>query len=165
MALTVANVGRGNYVLGGLGAVQGPSAAEAMDLAQREEQRFRDAQRGARQTELGMQQTRQQMALAQSQEQRAQAAFQAQQAARAQAAARAGQERAAMGALMQGLTGTPAGGAAPAGVIAPTAPPRAGLTMPTGPFTFRWPFRRLLRARPLLLLPLQALHFPWVCPP
>ena len=138
MALTVANVGRGNYVLGGLGRVEGPSAAEAMDLAQREEQRFRDAQRQARQTELGMQQTRQQMALAQSQEQRAQAAFQAQQAARAQAAARAAQERAAMGTLMEGLAGVggaPAAGAAPAGVIAPTAPPgapRAGLALPTG---------------------------------
>lgn len=86
MALTVQNLSRGNYVLGGPGRLQGPSAAEAMDLAQREEQRFRDAQRQARQTELAMQETRQAMALRQSQEQRAQANFRAQQAARSQAA-------------------------------------------------------------------------------
>lgn len=135
MALTVANVGRGNYVLGGLGRVEGPSAAEAMDLAQREEQRFRNAQRAARETELGMQETRQRMALAQSREQRAQQTFEAQQAARAQAAANAAAQRRATAQLMEGLSGlaAPTGGAPGVAPIAPVAPPRAGLALPTGP--------------------------------
>lgn len=139
MALTVANVGRGNYVLGGLGRVEGPSAAEAMDLAQREEQRFRDAQRAARETELGMQETRQRMALAQSAEQRAQQTFEAQQAARAQAAARAAQARATEQQRLEmfrdifGGPATPTGGVSGVAPIAPVAPPRAGLALPTGP--------------------------------
>ena len=144
MALTVANLGRGNYVLGGPGRRQGPSAAEAMDLAQREEQRFRDAQRQARQVELGMQETRQAMALRQAAEQRAQQSFAAQQAARARAAADAAQRRAATTQLMEGLAGlnVPAGtGAAPSGTaIAPVAPPRpAGLAFPTGGVPLSFP--------------------------
>lgn len=41
MALTVSNLGPGNYVLGGPGRLQGPSAAEAIDIAQQREQEFR----------------------------------------------------------------------------------------------------------------------------
>lgn len=135
MALTVANVGRGNYILGGFGRVEGPSAAEAMDLAQREEQRFRDAQRQARQTELGMQETRQAMALRQSQEQRAQQTFQVQQAAHAQAAAQARateQQRLEMFRDVFGGPTTPTGGVPDVAPIAPVATPRAGLALPTG---------------------------------
>jgi len=101
MALTVANVGRGNYVLGGLGRVGGPSAAEAMDLAQQREQEFRNAQRTARETE-------QRMALAQAQEARTQQEFEAQRAARAAAQARAGQQRAAFEAYTRAATAGPA---------------------------------------------------------
>jgi hypothetical protein len=126
MALTVSNLGPGNYVLGGPGRLQGPSAAEAIDIAQQREQEFRNAQRTARETE-------QRMSINASEEQRRQQQFQLGLQDRAAAQGRAAQQRAALDALMQGLTGV--GAAAPAGgapAIAPTAPPRAGLAFPTG---------------------------------
>jgi hypothetical protein len=126
MALTVANLGPGNYVLGGPGRLQGPSAAEAIDIAQQREQEFRNAQRTAREAE-------QRMSINASEEQRRQQQFQLGLQDRAAARGRAAQQRAALDALMQGLTGV--GAAAPAGgapAIAPTAPPRAGLAFPTG---------------------------------
>lgn len=96
MAATVSNLGRGNYVLGGLGAVRGPSAADAMVENQQEA-------RAAREAELLAQQRRQQMQLAQSEEARAQAtfaqqqeAYRRQQAAAAEARNREAQRRALM---------------------------------------------------------------------
>jgi hypothetical protein len=96
MAATVSNLGRGNYVLGGLGAVRGPSAADAMVENQQEA-------RAAREAELLAQQRRQQMQLAQSEESRAQAtfaqqqeAYRRQQAAAAEARNREAQRRALM---------------------------------------------------------------------
>lgn len=144
MALTVSNVGRGNYVLGGPGRRQGVSPAEALDAATRERQTQQAAEQQRRQTALSMQRTRQQMALAQAEEARRAQQFQLgledrqrAQARQAAAAARRQQQQAAMSELMAGLstagapTGTStAGGPSP---IAPTAPPSAGVTLPAGP--------------------------------
>jgi len=78
--VTVANIGRGTRILGGLGAVPGPGAVQALSQADQEAL-------NRKQIELSMAATRQQMAIRAAAERRAQAA-----AARAAAARKARRE-------------------------------------------------------------------------
>lgn len=119
MAATVSNLGRGNYVLGGLGAVRGPSAADAMVENQQEA-------RAAREAELLAQQRRQQMQLAQSEEARAQATFAQQQEAyrRQQAAAAEARNREAQRRALMAQYRAPGVGEAPV-IFQPQAAPAA----------------------------------------
>ena len=130
MAITYSTPGQ--YTLGGISAPR-TGVSESFRAGVQANLGRQDAKQTMRQRE-------QQMALAQSEEARRAQLFElgledrrraiAQQAA---AAARAAQARQAQSALMAGLAGVGGtGGAAPTGTIAPAAPPRAGVALPTG---------------------------------
>ena len=136
MAITYSTPGQ--YTLGGISAPR-TGVSESFRAGVQANLGRQDAKQAMRQRE-------QQMALAQSEEARRAQLFElrledrqraiAQQAA---AAARAAQARQAQSALMAGLAGVGGtggtggtGSAAPTGTIAPAAPPRAGVALPTG---------------------------------